>query len=394
MMDQKMLEGQNYDCVMCGKCCQSWSVPVSPEEDKRLAAVNWSEHSLRIQGGTSAVLNGHLRSLDSRCLFLESDGKCLMQRTSGPEIKPQVCRQFPVIAVETPDGMRFSPSFVCPAVCRNLGGPFEKAIEPSLQMVKQVFKVPVCLSGQTTIEWPEYVKIENDLLAFFSRTDLTAAQKWLAVWHRSQEMARARSNQRDVKPLEETIVEVKGSDGAGEGLKARLVRGLFLVFLESVTVGKNSSGISFSFSFLVKMARLALNWGSINVFLKNKDVEIAKVDAVRFDENNPVFADILERYGRNLLFRGQIVSRQGVFRGGCFMLVIYSLMKWFSRASALLAGRTEVVSEDLEFGVGVVDQMVAQHSEGIHSLTSGGLFSLLFEMLLSRLPVASALTLL
>jgi Fe-S-cluster containining protein len=87
-----------HACVACGACCGGLYVRLrNDEEVRRIRAVG---EDLGIEG---AVDGQHLGRdpLRAVCVFLGADGLCEIHRRYGPEAKPWVCQQYPVVVVQT-----------------------------------------------------------------------------------------------------------------------------------------------------------------------------------------------------------------------------------------------------------------------------------------------------
>lgn len=57
----------------------------------------------------------------SRCLFLDTDGLCIIHKELGPEAKPNMCRQFPLLSARNWVEDRVSVNFGCPSVQKDKG---------------------------------------------------------------------------------------------------------------------------------------------------------------------------------------------------------------------------------------------------------------------------------
>lgn len=87
-------------CTACGGCCQGVRVPVY---DRDRQAILDAGKALDVP---DPIDGGALRMVDGQCVFLGSDRHCRIHATLGSEAKPTPCRQFPIIAVHTPEGVR------------------------------------------------------------------------------------------------------------------------------------------------------------------------------------------------------------------------------------------------------------------------------------------------
>lgn len=90
-----------HRCAECGGSCQSVFVSIDdPSEHTRL------ERYARLLGLSAPVEAGHLRLVDARCLFQDDGGACRLHAAFGPEAKPEACRQYPRLSLDTEHGPR------------------------------------------------------------------------------------------------------------------------------------------------------------------------------------------------------------------------------------------------------------------------------------------------
>ncbi|MBN9416612.1 MAG: YkgJ family cysteine cluster protein [Candidatus Eremiobacteraeota bacterium] len=133
-----------YTCVQCGKSCEHWRVWVDGEEAR---GKSWELE----QDGPRLRLAQDDRG---RCLELTEQNLCRLH----PD-KPSVCRQFPFLLVETPDGVQVGVSFRCTAVFQGKGVDWAEH-EPGLREllergVPRVGFEPVAL-GHYQLDWQTY----------------------------------------------------------------------------------------------------------------------------------------------------------------------------------------------------------------------------------------------
>jgi hypothetical protein len=57
-------------------------------------------------GIDSPIEDGALRQIAGECVFLDPDRRCLIHKTWGAEAKPQICRQYPWVVLQTSGGTR------------------------------------------------------------------------------------------------------------------------------------------------------------------------------------------------------------------------------------------------------------------------------------------------
>ena len=111
---------QSSACISCGKCCDcGWPVPVTSAEVARISALDFSDWSGRSPSYFRKTLRGrYLRKrADKRCVFLDSDGLCIIHKKYGFDAKPLACRLYPLDVYKWCDGsVSASFRYDCPAV--------------------------------------------------------------------------------------------------------------------------------------------------------------------------------------------------------------------------------------------------------------------------------------
>ena len=121
-----LLAGQRFECTSCGKCCASrWNVPVNLQaraviEGTQVYDTAKREGYLPLKVADDGKLSLG-RQENGACVFLAEDDLCNLHREVGLEKKPVVCRTYPRVVTNTPDGYFVSLSFACPAVLDNQG---------------------------------------------------------------------------------------------------------------------------------------------------------------------------------------------------------------------------------------------------------------------------------
>jgi len=146
-----------YQCIQCGKSCTHWRVWVDPAEA--------AGKSLRLEAD-----GPHLRLLQDehgRCLELTAENLCRVHRDLGEDSKPRVCREFPFVLAETPDGVQVGLSFRCTAVFQGVGVAWSEH-EPFLQSmlaqgIPRIGFEPAPI-GSYMLEWTTYKEWETHWL--------------------------------------------------------------------------------------------------------------------------------------------------------------------------------------------------------------------------------------
>lgn len=113
-----------FSCGSCGACCnQPWRTSIEADKAAALDRHDFSKYS-RLAGKRfyHAAADGREGFFDlakgegTKCLFLDTDGLCIIHKELGAEAKPGMCRQFPLISSRTWVDERVSLNFACPSV--------------------------------------------------------------------------------------------------------------------------------------------------------------------------------------------------------------------------------------------------------------------------------------
>jgi lysine-N-methylase len=176
---------QNWDCHVCGTCCQEYRVTVTEEEKQRIEAQGWDRDA--DLGGREAFLpHDAKRGLyilnhrdDDSCVFLSDKGRCRIHERFGYETKPLACRLFPFVLVPVADEWRVGLRFACPSVAANkgraIGAHHASLAEFASRLAEReglkrrpdgALTPPPPLERRANVEWPDVLRIVDVLLDF------------------------------------------------------------------------------------------------------------------------------------------------------------------------------------------------------------------------------------
>lgn len=97
-----------HHCTSCGGSCEGARVSFYDRaEEQRI-------RNLGIAMGHKQVIeDGKILHIDGRCLFLQSDALCAIHAVHGWAAKPQVCKQFPLVATRAEGEIRMGLDPAC-----------------------------------------------------------------------------------------------------------------------------------------------------------------------------------------------------------------------------------------------------------------------------------------
>ena len=177
---------QNWDCHVCGTCCQEYRVTVTEEEKQRIEAQGWDrdadlgglEPFVKHEGRKGKLYRLNHREDDS-CVFLSDKGRCRIHERFGYETKPLACRLFPFVLVPVADEWRVGLRFACPSAAGNKGRALSahntSLAEFALRLAERegltkrpdgALTPPPPLERRPKVEWPDVLRLLDVLLGF------------------------------------------------------------------------------------------------------------------------------------------------------------------------------------------------------------------------------------
>ena len=149
------MSGIRHSCTHCGGSCQGLNVRLTGQQE-----VSRIERLAEELDVTLPLLEGRLRQTeDGRCVFLNPQHLCMIHGAYGAKSKPVVCRQYPLVALQTESGERFGidPGCYSAYATQGSGEPVELS---SLAQTTVRFEAPIAhmegvllalltMSGQT-----------------------------------------------------------------------------------------------------------------------------------------------------------------------------------------------------------------------------------------------------
>ena len=175
---------QNWDCHVCGTCCQEYVVEISDEEARRIEAQGW-DHDADLGGhapfrrvgppwSRRTVLN---HRADGSCVFLTDKGRCRIHERFGYETKPLPCRLFPFVLVPAGERWAVGLRFACPSAAESKGRPLPEhnaeLSEFAIQLAQREglekkpdgsLVPPPYLQGARQTAWPNVHRLVDGLL--------------------------------------------------------------------------------------------------------------------------------------------------------------------------------------------------------------------------------------
>lgn len=224
----------HFSCGSCTFCCdQPWHTYIEADKAEALHKHDFSKYP-QLAGKTfyhksrEADEGYHIlgKGEGTKCLFLDTDGLCIIHKEMGAEAKPMMCRQFPYLPGRNFTDDRVSVNFGCPAVQAQSGPPLTEQRADIEQVCPPRSKAPnpharVFLDPEITLSVEEFDALMERAIALFDD------RRTGSIWDRFAELLsllvavgkHRRANQSDAA-TDPRLIEMIRSDGPHPDLPA------------------------------------------------------------------------------------------------------------------------------------------------------------------------------
>ncbi|NOX57567.1 MAG: YkgJ family cysteine cluster protein [Planctomycetes bacterium] len=135
----------NFSCGSCTKCCdQPWGTLIEHDKAHALDAHDFGAHAQladkKFYDADKETPEGYYvlaKGEGTRCLFLDTDGLCIIHKEMGPAAKPYPCLKFPYTVTQTQTDDRVSVDYGCPAVQSQQGPKLSEQLDDIRAVVEQ-----------------------------------------------------------------------------------------------------------------------------------------------------------------------------------------------------------------------------------------------------------------
>ncbi len=346
-------ENAQFSCGGCTSCCdQPWRTMIETDKAHALDRHDWSGYpQLAGRRFYHAPADGRDGFYDlskgegTRCLFLDTDGRCIIHKELGPEAKPAMCRQFPYLSSRTWTDDRVALNYGCPTVQQRQG----KSLADQQDEIREVTMMParphkgagvrVPLDTVTTVSHEEYETLLDGALEIFDEN------RDGDIWARFEALIA-----RLISMRESASCPAKDSDGVvDDQAKATMwdhpsaapmpARMLFAATLYPDTLPANRTGRVGLLKRLLLMPRwmsLAKMTGGYASRILGRNVSIDAVMNHPIDgEIDPAATRLLLRYFRSRFWQRWIVgTRLPIIAGVHQHLLDFNAIVFLARAEA------------------------------------------------------------
>ncbi len=332
MRSQVFDESANFTCRGCTACCdQPWRTSIEADKAHRLDQHDFSAYpQLRNVRFYREPADGREGVYDlakgegTKCLFLDADGLCIIHKELGPQAKPNMCRQFPLLPSRTWVEDRISANYGCPCIQDRCGTPLAEQRSEVAEVVPLSTRPanpdgPIVLDATTKLTQAEGKAFFDRALAIFDErtdTDLWRRFAELLVLLSATGELKSQSPNDPRQVIDRLSQPAQLPDGPPtEPIRAyasladapMAARFLFAATLYPDTVPTNSAG---AMGFLQRLARipklmaLAQMSGGYPSRVLGRNVHIGEVMQHKVAEELPPSATrLLARYYRSRLWQ-------------------------------------------------------------------------------------------
>lgn len=349
-----------YKCMNCGICCKNWHMEISMDDYRNLTENESycrleklfpdSPPILRFPGENRAALH----KVDGTCVMFDHNS-CLIHKELGFEAKPYVCRKFPFVLSDTPDGIYVGVSFKCEAIRKNLGKPLTDYALSINRLLKETpaddaGKEIVSLTDKYGITWESYCLLEEFILRCLEIPDIFSA-----VWI----------------PLGMVTSLIYEKAGKNETTPAMLDMTGLPIINEDMLQGRNEAMFQYQMEFAASMISIIENWEDSRnmedsqIILNGGAIESGtyrkKLLVQAFREYLEMPADEWKKsdvrsYLRHIIkWRKQLLRFDNLFIGLTALSFMPFLFVWYSFTSAISGGREDPDDEDFRNALGILD---------------------------------------
>lgn len=395
----------SWSCEMCGKCCRSFTnVYVSDAEANSLEQIR----SRLPKDYLGCTLKGitEMKGADRRLCHIEQNEEllcpllchdrrtCALHSVAGYDVKPTTCKVFPFSFRSKPDGdVIAGMSFVCPAIRHSHGCSMSEHGELIAETLKllpddRIGPLPnhLLLTKRVALTWEEYESIEAFCAEILSGKALSLSEKLIAcrfvlrfieslvevTTGPFQPMEQARSLPGGNAQLLEWIEELRKSFSVFVEPLIRktpkvshAIRRILLANiagLGAVALNKKGGKPKVFISVLKSYVLHSTCWGAVKLAPFSTAIPHKVLMSGRLPANGTEAANLLETYAKHVLFRKDLLLAPTLLAGFDFLLINFSLIRWYAAASAFQADSDTVYDEHFDNAV-----MLVEHLFGLHS---------------------------
>ncbi len=389
MMELPILEkNTRFSCASCGDCCnQPWRTVIEADKAAALDDHDFSSYP-RLVGRRyyHPPADGQPGFFDlakvegTKCLFLDTDGLCIIHKELGEAAKPRMCRQFPFISSRTRVDHRISANFGCPSVQANRGRLLTEQVDDIAQVVSasdaaSKFDATVPFNGRQTITLAECDAMLDQAM------DVLGEHRAGNIWDRFTELlGLLAAYPRSLPGLANKQTEPAAAVAPfSQPMRAPLAaRMLFAATLQPDTIPADTVGrmsLLGRLSTIPNLRALASLSGAYASRLLGRNVRIDEVLRHPVEPDlEPASTRLLLRYFRSRFWLRTLIGTRLSIVGGVHQHIHdLNVVLFFARAEAQNAGVCCLAEATIRRGLGLVELHLANQPRLYDQVLTGWL---------------------
>lgn len=392
-------DSARFSCGSCTACCnQPWRTMIEADLAAALDRHDWSRYpQLAGKRFHQPAADGRPGYFDlakgdgTKCLFLDTDGLCIIHKELGPDAKPKMCRQFPFLPSRTWTDDRVSLNFGCPSVQAARGTPLDSqrdeivAVTPLSTRPHKGTGVSVQFDQKQTISHELYESILGQASAYFAEDH--KADVWSRFAKLLQHMETVRGNGESKVDHPQATLQ-PGMDGHTSALPMP-ARMLFASTLFPDTLPAEKTGkIGFlkRFTLFPKLLSIAQLRGVYASRVLGRNVAVDRVMRHEVSATiEPAAERLLVRYFRSRFWLRLLVgTRLPIVAGVHQHIHDFNAIVFLARAEAQHVGSTVLTEPIIRKALTCVEFHLANQSRLYEQTLKGWLRSQLCDLHLAR----------
>ncbi len=346
---------QNYRCTECpARCCRlPWSIPVSTEEKAFLETADATAARLRERNKSfkknkkgNYVLPFYEHDKFLQCVFLDTDGLCLVQKTFGHDKLPWICQAYPFDFITDDSGdIKVCLSKVCPSIRDNYGDPIEQNLFSKFAQAKRKAQpIPQGIYlGRKWLKQKSYLKLSNICI------EILRSEKYvpdaLIKMHSlvtTLEVVLKNDEHEDIAALANKLL-ANYNASCWNNWEKRTNYESVIQSISGVEIAKT-------------VFQLLNRFGQVDILLIPGALDLNSIKSLYFDWDKKDIHNTVCNYLICLLERGSLYIHQKNFLNIVFSLAIASsLLTILSRAYSAAENKQEVDSSSVQKATSIVD---------------------------------------
>ncbi|MBF0545831.1 MAG: hypothetical protein HQM08_15415 [Candidatus Riflebacteria bacterium] len=226
--------------------------------------------------------------------------------------------------------------------------------------------------------------VKEQKLIVSSEKDLKIGiwKSWIYIF----EIISAIIEKRTPKNTEDLLLAEGSAISDVESLKANLIRGVFLIWIDNEVEGQKTG----FFGIISNLIKFVMGKGSFYSNIFKSELAVEKIEFLMKTSNQDFrekSIEILERRLNEIPF----FQKNGFFIGYDAILVCLSLFRWLTAASAHLRNSGQIDLEDLFFAEKKIDSFFATENSPLQRALSNRFFSMTFLSLATRKNIVGSI---